>query len=68
VSRVGHSNPEVYKHLERLIMKVLEEYPNQALWLFTSVVKSTKQNREERGRLILDKLRVSKLVDHKHAV
>lgn len=49
-------------------MKVLEEYPNQALWLFTSVVKSTKQNREERGRLILDKLRVSKLVDHKHAV
>ena len=43
-------------------MKVLEEYPNQALWLFTSVVRSTKQTREERGRLILDQLRVGEFV------
>lgn len=57
VSRVGHSNPEVYKHLSRLIVTVMQEYPKQALWLFTSVVKSTKQNREQRGKLILDQLR-----------
>ncbi|RDB19974.1 Serine/threonine-protein kinase atr [Hypsizygus marmoreus] len=57
VSRVGHDNPEVYKHLSRLIVKVMEEYPKQALWLFTSVVKSTKRNREKRGREILDQLR-----------
>ena len=43
-------------------MKVLEEYPYQALWLFTSVVKSTKTDREARGRLILDKLRVGYLL------
>ncbi|KAJ7228144.1 hypothetical protein GGX14DRAFT_547392 [Mycena pura] len=71
VSRVGHENDEVYKNLSRLIIRVLEEYPKQALWLFTSVVKSTKPNREQRGRNILDRItnnpaanrnKVSKLV------
>lgn len=57
VSRVGHTNPEVYRHLSRLITKVLEEYPKQGLWLFTSVVKSTKSTREQRGKVILDQLR-----------
>ena len=58
VSRVGHSNEDVYKHLSRLIAMVLQEYPKQALWLFMSVVKSTKAVREQRGRSILDRLRV----------
>lgn len=49
-------------------MKVLEEYPKQALWLFTSVVKSTKPTREERGRLILEKLRVGQLLAYKQVV
>ena len=59
VSRVGISNVEAYKHLSKLISKVIEEYPKQALWLFTSVIKSTKDNRRERGRQILDRLRVN---------
>ena len=37
---------------------VLQEYPKQALWLFTSVVKSTKHIRESRSKAILDQLRV----------
>lgn len=45
--------------LKKLILKVLEEYPKQALWIFSSVVKSTKSNREQRGRDILDRLKVS---------
>jgi serine/threonine-protein kinase ATR len=68
VSRVGHENPEVYTHLEKLIMMVLEQYPNQALWLFASVVKSTKPKREARGRLILDKLRVGDFVKYREQV
>ncbi|KAJ7893431.1 hypothetical protein B0H14DRAFT_2684894 [Mycena olivaceomarginata] len=56
VSRVGHENDEVFKNLSKLIIRVLEEYPKQALWLFTSVVKSTKSNREQRGKKILEKL------------
>ncbi|KAJ7055002.1 hypothetical protein C8F01DRAFT_1160647 [Mycena amicta] len=56
VSRVGHTNEDVYKNLARLIGRVLEEYPKQALWLFTSVVKSTKVQRRSRGAEILQKL------------
>ena len=58
VSRVGHKNDEVYGVLSTLITTVLQQYPKQALWLFTSVVKSTKRHREQRGRQILDQLRV----------
>ncbi|KAJ7639483.1 hypothetical protein FB45DRAFT_977215 [Roridomyces roridus] len=56
VSRVGHENEAVYKIVAKLIICVLQEYPKQALWLFTAVVKSTKENREKRGKEILDKL------------
>lgn len=61
VSRVGHTNQDVYSNLSKLITMVIQEYPNQALWLFTSVVKSTKPNREQRGWEILKKLQVSTL-------
>ncbi|KAJ3516810.1 hypothetical protein NLJ89_g892 [Agrocybe chaxingu] len=57
VSRVGHENPEVYLILAKLIVLVLGTYPKQALWLFTAVVKSTKSNREKRGKTILNQLR-----------
>lgn len=62
MSRIGHTNPEVYKHLSNLIVKVMEEYPKQALWLFTSVVKSTKSGREQRGKQILDQLKVGEIL------
>ncbi|KIJ69878.1 hypothetical protein HYDPIDRAFT_79167 [Hydnomerulius pinastri MD-312] len=57
VSRVGHTNAKVYAVLSKLISRVIREYPHQALWLFASVVKSTKSNRESRGRAILDALK-----------
>ncbi|KAJ3568764.1 hypothetical protein NP233_g5503 [Leucocoprinus birnbaumii] len=57
VSRVGHPDEETYLTLSRLILKVLEDYPKQALWIFASVVKSTKPHREQRGRAILEKLK-----------
>ncbi|KAI0938155.1 hypothetical protein AcV7_003428 [Taiwanofungus camphoratus] len=57
VSRVGHSNDDVYEVLSHLISIVIQEYPKQALWLFASVVKSTKIQREQRGKAILEKLR-----------
>ncbi|KIY53078.1 hypothetical protein FISHEDRAFT_34031 [Fistulina hepatica ATCC 64428] len=57
VSRVGHENRQVYMLLESLILRVLEEYPKQALWLFTSVEKSTKNERKRRGREILERLK-----------
>jgi len=57
VSRVGHNADKVYQHLATLIVTILQEYPRQALWLFASVVRSTKPQRESRGRAILDQLR-----------
>ncbi|KAA1466566.1 hypothetical protein DENSPDRAFT_811680 [Dentipellis sp. KUC8613] len=57
VSRIGHSNPVVYEIMADLISAVLREYPQQGLWLFASVMKSTKPLRETRAREILTKLR-----------
>ncbi|TDL29365.1 hypothetical protein BD410DRAFT_710460 [Rickenella mellea] len=57
VSRVDHPNDDVYAVLSRLITTVLNEYPHQGLWLFISVIKSTKKRRLEQGRKILDQLK-----------
>jgi hypothetical protein len=68
VSRVSHSNPEVYKYLSQLIITVMEAYPKQALWLFMSVVKSTKENRQSRGRQILSQLGVCFTSESRHLI
>ncbi|TFK72010.1 hypothetical protein BDN72DRAFT_869695 [Pluteus cervinus] len=57
VSRIGHTNPEVFKHLTVLIIRVLETYPKQALWLFMSVVKSNNKSRGTRGKNMLEQIR-----------
>ncbi|THU91880.1 hypothetical protein K435DRAFT_967914 [Dendrothele bispora CBS 962.96] len=57
VSRLGHQNSDVVDVLCRLISKVIQEYPKQALWLFISTLKSTDPGRVKRGKGILDKLR-----------
>ncbi|KAF7326051.1 hypothetical protein MKEN_00456000 [Mycena kentingensis (nom. inval.)] len=55
VSRIGVDNKDVYPHLETLILRVLEEYPKQALWLFVSVVLTKKATeRRKRGTKILN--------------
>ncbi|KAJ3818475.1 hypothetical protein EV361DRAFT_810329 [Lentinula raphanica] len=57
VSRIGHTNVEVYKQLGRLIAKVIQSYPNQALWLFAAVLKSKKRERSQRGSTILQRVK-----------
>ncbi|THH12376.1 hypothetical protein EW145_g35 [Phellinidium pouzarii] len=57
VSRVDHKNNHVFTTLSSLIATVLQEYPQQGLWLFMSVMKSTKPKREKRGRVILEQLK-----------
>ena len=58
-SRVGHKSSEVYNLLANLISRIIGEYPKQALWLFISVVKSTKSTRATRGKKLLERLKVS---------
>ncbi|KAI5893599.1 uncharacterized protein SCHCODRAFT_02730130 [Schizophyllum commune H4-8] len=57
VSRIGLQNGQAYQMLSSLVCKVISEYPNQALWLFASVVKSKQELRRTRGREIMAKLR-----------
>lgn len=57
VSRIGHPLPSAYRHLADLIVTILSEYPQQALWYFTSVVLGKSVEREQRGKQILDRVR-----------
>ncbi|KDQ08227.1 hypothetical protein BOTBODRAFT_569890 [Botryobasidium botryosum FD-172 SS1] len=57
VSRVGHPNKGIYLILSRLMVSVLHAYPHQALWLFTSVLKSRKSDREKRGISIINQVK-----------
>ncbi|KAL5508165.1 hypothetical protein ACEPAH_5783 [Sanghuangporus vaninii] len=57
VSRVEHKNNQVFNTLSKLIATVLQEYPQQGLWLFVSAVKSNRDIRTKRGKAILDQLR-----------
>ena len=53
-----NKNIEANNVLSKLIVTVLRSYPQQGLWLFMSVVNSTKHKREKRGRSIIDQLKV----------
>ncbi|KAI0353102.1 hypothetical protein OH77DRAFT_1497585 [Trametes cingulata] len=56
VSRIGMRNEDAYKVLANLLQNVIQEYPKQALWLFSAVVKSTTPQRAHRSQDILNKL------------
>ncbi|EAU84196.2 atypical/PIKK/ATR protein kinase [Coprinopsis cinerea okayama7 len=76
VSRVCHPVDKVYNLVSQLIVSIIQEYPDQALWLFAGVIKSTKHNRLTRGRVILEKAksspsssaRISRLISDLHVM
>ncbi|KAK3372021.1 phosphatidyl inositol 3-kinase-like protein [Podospora didyma] len=58
VARIAHPNPEVFKVLEDMIIKVVEAYPRQALWsLFSFMTTKQANERRTRGLQILATLR-----------
>lgn len=60
VARIAHHNPEVFKYLLLMIVKVIEAYPKQALWTLLAVCASTQSDRKTRGAQILQQLRSAK--------
>ncbi|KAI0375920.1 hypothetical protein BV20DRAFT_933352 [Pilatotrama ljubarskyi] len=56
VSRIGMRNATAYEVLATLLQKVIQEYPKQALWPFSAVVKSTTPQRVQRSKHVLAKL------------
>ncbi|KAG8968537.1 serine/threonine-protein kinase M1 [Tulasnella sp. 419] len=76
VSRIEHPDEAAYAILARLVANVIREYPQQALWLFTTVGLSKRPSRKQRGLEILERLKglphgrsmVKKLVDQWEAM
>lgn len=58
VARIAHPNGSVFERLAKIIIKVIESYPRQALWSLIGVM-TTKQvsERKNRGNQILQTLR-----------
>ncbi|KAF3783049.1 Serine/threonine-protein kinase [Nymphaea thermarum] len=53
VSRICHQNEEVVRLVKHIITTVLQEYPQQALWIMAGVSKSTISARREAAAEIL---------------
>lgn len=47
VSRICHQNEEIVKLVKSIIISVLRQYPQQALWIMAAVSKSTVSSRRE---------------------
>ncbi|XP_062843465.1 serine/threonine-protein kinase ATR [Trichomycterus rosablanca] len=55
ISRICHSNDEVFAVLMEIIAKVFLAYPQQAMWMMTAVSKSSYPTRMNRCKEILKK-------------
>jgi len=65
VARIAHPNSEVFKVLEKMILKVVEAHPRQAIWsLFPLMASRQAPERRTRGLQILQNARsIGKKVD-----
>ncbi|XP_016978995.2 serine/threonine-protein kinase ATR [Drosophila rhopaloa] len=53
LSRLCHPLPEVFSVLRNVIIKLVEEYPQQSLWMLLPHFKSAKSSRIKRCKLVL---------------
>ncbi|KAJ8944483.1 hypothetical protein NQ314_009467 [Rhamnusium bicolor] len=58
VSRICHPQKEVYIELKSIIIKLLQQYPQQSLWMIISVIKSSYAVRSKRCSEILCDIRL----------
>ncbi|XP_030382288.1 serine/threonine-protein kinase ATR [Scaptodrosophila lebanonensis] len=58
LSRLCHPSPEVYSVLRDIIIKLIERYPQQSLWMLLPHFKSAVTNRIKRCKLILTDTRL----------
>ncbi|ODO06790.1 hypothetical protein I350_04149 [Cryptococcus amylolentus CBS 6273] len=55
VSRIMHPDPNVFKELREIMVRVLCQYPQQALWPMVGVMQSNQIERKNMCRKVLDK-------------
>ncbi|CAK7329438.1 unnamed protein product [Dovyalis caffra] len=53
VSRICHQNEDIVKLVKRIITSVIQQYPQQALWIMAAVSKSTVPSRREAAAAII---------------
>ncbi|XP_060518372.1 serine/threonine-protein kinase ATR isoform X2 [Cylas formicarius] len=58
ISRISHPQAEVYKVLKSIIVKLMLHYPQQCLWMISSVIKSSYPMRAKRCAEILNDSRL----------
>eukprot|EP00727_Mastigamoeba_balamuthi_P010260 m51a1_g5857 hypothetical protein (2841) ;mRNA; r:365248-375650 len=56
-SRLCHRNEDVWRALVLLLTKLVHEYPQQALWSLTGMLKSKHQLRKKRAELLIAQAR-----------
>jgi len=56
VARICHPHQTVYSHLVDIVVKVVSQHPQQALWTLLAVVKSSSRDRAARGHTCMSKL------------
>ncbi|XP_066138403.1 serine/threonine-protein kinase ATR [Euwallacea fornicatus] len=54
ISRIAHPQKEVYVQLKSIIVKLVQYYPQQCLWMISSVIKSSYPIRAKRCAEILN--------------
>lgn len=58
VARIAHPNPDIFTHLQHIIIKIVEAHPRQALWgLFAIMTSKQSSDRTRRGLHLLAQLR-----------
>nr|XP_016925337.1 serine/threonine-protein kinase ATR [Drosophila suzukii] len=60
LSRLCHPLPEVFTVLRNIIIRLVEEYPQQSLWMLLPHFKSAKASRIKRCKLVLTDSRLQK--------
>ena len=60
VSRITHPNPEIWKQLSNILLRIVSAHPSQALWSLLAVVKSSDKTRADRGTELLNRLKEPK--------
>ncbi|SZF04158.1 unnamed protein product [Blumeria hordei] len=60
VARIAHPNVEVFNYLAKLIYRVVEAHPQQAMWTLLAVCQSKQQDRKARGMTVLQYIRSRK--------
>ena len=56
VARICHANQQVYEILQSMIARVVQSFPQQALWTLLAVTKSVDKTRAVRGMAVITKV------------